>query len=245
MLDAMVDGINKIDDWLLTAQESEHLVKQVADKKGSIKSSFAFQLRKNLNDFKNMRRTRSHREMALGWRGTDSIAREGPEQNPELESIIKQYGDEYEEINEALFQKLQICVDRSGVEERENPVSVMNLCFSFRNSIDNLGLDTKYEAALYRFFASKMLSRLAVRYQNIDELLVKQGISLDSKSSSGAGGETGSSNNPVPREYKTRNKSSKNLSSINPPVSITVARSAEFLNLLHEYKNNTQFASSM
>jgi len=244
MMDAMVDGIKNIDDWLLTAQESEHLVKQVADKKGSIKSSFAFQLRKNLNDFKNMRRTRSHREMALSWRGTDSIAREGPDQNPELESIIKQYGDEYEEINEVLFQKLQICVDRSGAEERENPVSVKNLCFSFRNSIDNLTLDTKYEAALYRFFASKMLSRLAVRYQNIDELLAKQGISIDSISSSGADGESGSSNNPVPREYKTRSKNSENLSSINPPASTTIARSHEFLNLLHEYKNNTQFASS-
>jgi len=243
-MDAMVDGIKNIDDWLLTAQESEHLVKQVADKKGSIKSSFAFQLRKNLNDFKNMRRTRSHREMALSWRGTDSIAREGPDQNPELESIIKQYGDEYEEINEVLFQKLQICVDRSGAEERENPVSVKNLCFSFRNSIDNLTLDTKYEAALYRFFASKMLSRLAVRYQNIDELLAKQGISIDSISSSGADGESGSSNNPVPREYKTRSKNSENLSSINPPASTTIARSHEFLNLLHEYKNNTQFASS-
>jgi hypothetical protein len=244
MLDAMVDGIDNIDDWLLTAQESEHLVKQVADKKGSIKSSFAFQIRKNLNDFKNMRRTRSHREMALGWRGTDSIAREGPEQNPELESIIKQYGDEYEETNESLFQKLQICVDRSGVEERENPVSVKNLCFSFRNSIDNLTLGTKYEAALYRFFASKMLSRLAVRYQNIDELLAKQGFSLDSESSSGPGGETDSSKNPIPREYKARNKSSKNLNSINPPALISIARSHEFLKLLHEYKINTQFASS-
>jgi len=244
MLDAMVDGINKIDDWLLTAQESEHLVKLVADKKGSIKSSFAFQLRKNLNDFKNMRRTRSHREMALGWRGTDSIAREGPEQNPELESIIKQYCDEYEEINESLFQKLQICVDRSGVEERENPVSVMNLCFSFRNSIDNLTLDTKYEAALYRFFASKLLSRLSVRYQNIDELLAKQGFSPDSASTSGPGGESESSKNPVPREFKARSKSSKNLSSINSPASTTIARSHEFLNLLHKYKNSTQFASS-
>ena len=244
MLDAMVDGIEKIDDWLLTARESEHLVKQVADKKGSIKSSFAFQLRKNLNDFKNMRRTLSHREMALGWRGTDSIAREGPEQNPELESIIKQYSDEYEEINESLFQKLQICVDRSGAKERENPVSVMNLCFSFRNSIDNLTLDTKYEAALYRFFASKMLSRLSVRYQNIDELLAKQGFSLDTESSSGDGGKTESSGNPAPREFKARSKSSKNLSSINPPALITIARSHEFLNLLHEYKRNTQFASS-
>jgi hypothetical protein len=244
MLDVMLDGIKNIDDWLLTAQESEHLVKQIDDKKGSIKSSFAFQLRKNLNDFKNMRRTRSHREMALGWRGTDSIAREGPEQNPELESIIKQYGDEYEDINESLFPKLQICVDRSGVEERENPVSVKNLCFSFRNSIDNLSLDTKYEAALYRFFASKMLSRLAVRYQNIDELLAKQGFSIDSESSSGTGGETKSSKNPVPREIISRKKSSKNLSSINPPASITIARSHEFLKLLYEYKKNTQFASS-
>jgi len=142
MLDAIADGVKDIDDWLLTANESEYLVKQVSDKKGSIKSSFAFQLRKNLNDFKNMRRTHSHREMALGWRGTDSIAREGPDQNPELESIIKQYGDEYYEINETLFQKLQICVNRSGVEERENPVSVKNLCYSFRNSIDNLSLDS-------------------------------------------------------------------------------------------------------
>ena len=244
MLDTMLDGIKNIDDWLLTAQESEHLVKQIDDKKGSIKSSFAFQLRKNLNDFKNMRRTRSHREMALGWRGTDSIAREGPEQNPELESIIKQYGDEYEEINESLFHKLQICINRSGVEERENPVSVKNLCFSFRNSIDNLSLDTKYEAALYRFFASKMLSRLSVRYQNIDELLAKQGVTLDSGSSPGAGGETESSKNPVPREFKARSESSKNLSSINPPASIAIARSHEFLKLLHEYKNNTQLASS-
>ena len=244
MLDAMTDGVKDIDDWLLTANESEYLVKQVSDKKGSIKSSFAFQLRKNLNDFKNMRRTRSHREMALGWRGTDSIAREGPDQNPELESIIKQYGDEYSEISESLFQKLQICVDRSGVEERENPLSVKNLCFSFRNSIDNLSLDTKYEAALYRFFASNMLSKLAPRYRNIDELLAKQGIVLGPAASSGVGKDTGSKKNPVPREYQGRSKSSKNLSEIKPPASITVSRSHEFLNLLHGYKRTTQFASS-
>jgi len=244
MLDAMADGVKDIDDWLLTAKESEYLVKQVSDKKGSIKSSFAFQLRKNLNDFKNMRRTRSHREMALGWRGTDSIAREGPDQNPELESIIKQYGDEYYEINETLFQKLQICVNRSGVEERENPVSVKNLCYSFRNSIDNLSLDTKYEAAIYRFFASNMLSKLAPRYRNIDELLTKQGIVLGPAASSGVGRDTGSKKNPVPREYQGRSKSSKNLSEIKPPASMTVSRSHEFLNLLHEYKRTTQFASS-
>jgi len=244
MLDAMADDVKDIDDWLLTAKESEYLIKQVSDKKGSIKSSFAFQLRKNLNDFKNMRRTLSHREMALGWRGTDSIAREGPDQNPELESIIKQYGDEYDEINETLFQKLQICVNRSGVEERENPVSVKNLCFSFRNSIDNLSLDTKYEAALYRFFASNILSKLAPRYRNIDELLAKQGIVLAPAASSGFGKDTGSKKNPVPREYQGRSKGSKNLSEIKPPASITVSRSHEFLNLLHEYKRTTQFASS-
>jgi len=244
MLDALADGVKDIDDWLLTAKESEYLVKQVSDKKGSIKSSFAFQLRKNLNDFKNMRRTRSHREMALGWRGTDSIAREGPDQNPELESIIKQYDDEYYEINETLFQKLQICVNRSGVEERENPISVKNLCFSFRNSIDNLSLDTKYEAALYRFFASNLLSKLASRYQNIDELLAKQGIVLAPDASSGVGKDTGSKKIPVPREYRGRSKSSKNLSEIKPPASITVSRSHEFLNLLHGYKRATQFASS-
>jgi len=244
MLDAMADGVKDIDDWLLTAKESEYLVKQVSDKEGSIKSSFAFQLRKNLNDFKNMRRTRSHREMALGWRGTDSIAREGPDQNPELESIIKQYDDEYYEINETLFQKLQICVNRSGVEERENPISVKNLCFSFRNSIDNLSLDTKYEAALYRFFASRLLSKLAPRYQNIDELLAKQGIVLAPAASSGVGRDTGSKKVPVPREYQGRSKSSKNLSEIKPPASITVSRSHEFLNLLHGYKRTTQFASS-
>jgi len=244
MLDAMADGVKDIDDWLLTAKESEYLVKQVSDNKGSIKSSFAFQLRKNLNDFKNMRRTRSHREMALGWRGTDSIAREGPDQNPEFESIVKQYGDEYYEINETLFQKLQICVNRSGVEERENPISVKNLCFSFRNSIDNLSLDTKYEAALYRFFASSMLSKLAPRYQNIDELLTKQGIVLGPAASSGVGKDTGSKKIPVPREYQGRSKSSKNLSEIKPPASIKVSRSHEFLNLLYGYKRATQFASS-
>ena len=34
MLDAMADGVKDIDDWLLTAKESEYLIKQVSDKKG-------------------------------------------------------------------------------------------------------------------------------------------------------------------------------------------------------------------
>jgi len=247
MMDSMIDDINDITDWLLTAKEVDHLAKQVTDKKGGIKSSFAFQLRKNLNDFKNMRRTRSHKDMAQGWRGTDSIAREGPEQNPELKSLIKQYSDEYFDINETLFQRLQICVNRLDVEEKENPISIQNLCFSFRNSIDNLALETKYEAALYRNFASKILSELTPRYRKIDDLLVKQGILLDSGpagSSPEFTRDVESKANPVPREFKAKSKSSKNLSEQKPPESITISRSFEILNLLHEYKKNTQIASS-
>jgi len=247
MLDSMIDGVKDINDWLLTAKEIDHLAKQVTDKKGSIKSSFAFQLRKNLNDFKNMRRTRSHRDMAQGWRGTDSVAREGPEQNLEMKSIIKQYGDEYFDINETLFQRLQICVNRSNVGERENPLSIQNLCFSFRNAIDNLNLETKYEAALYRYFASKILSELTPQYRKIDDLLVKQGILLDS-GSAGSSREitkgTESKANPVPKEFKAKSKSSKNLSEQKPPDSITISRSFEISSLLHEYKKNTQIASS-
>ena len=247
MLDSMIDGVKDINDWLLTAKEIDHLARQVTDKKGGIKSSFSFQLRKNLNDFKNMRRTRSHRDMAQGWRGTDSIAREGPEQNPEMKSIIKQYSDEYFDINKTLFQRLQICVNRSNVEEKENPLSIINLCFSFRNAIDNLNLETKYEAALYRYFASKILSELAPQYRKIDDLLVKQGILLDSGSADSAPGDardTDSKANPVPKEFKAKSKSSKILSEQKSPESITISRSFELLSLLHEYKNNTQFASS-
>jgi len=247
MLDSMIDGVKDINDWLLTAKEIDHLARQVTDKKGGIKSSFSFQLRKNLNDFKNMRRTRSHRDMAQGWRGTDSIAREGPEQNPEMKSIIKQYGDEYSDINETLFQRLQICVNRSNAEEKENPLNVLNLCFSFRNAIDNLNLETKYEAALYRYFASKVLSELAPQYRKIDDLLAKQGILLDSVSADSAPGDardTDSKANPVPKEFKAKSKSSENLSEQKPPESITISRSSELLSLLHEHKNNTQFASS-
>ena len=247
LLDSMVDGVKDISDWLLTANEIDHLVKQIADKKGSIKSSFAFQLRKNLNDFKNMRRTRSHKDMAHGWRGTDSIAREGPAQNPEMKTIIKQYSEEYFDINETLFQRLQICVGRSGVEERENPISVQNLCFSFRNSIESLNLETKYEAALYRYFASKVLSSLAHQYRKIDDLLVKHGILLNSGPADSAPGitqEMNSKKGPAPKEFKATNKNPKNLSEVNPPESIVISRNLELLCLLHEYKKNTQLASS-
>jgi hypothetical protein len=247
MLDSMIDGIGDITDWLLTAKEVDYLANQVTDKKGSIKSSFAFQLRKNLNDFKNMRRTRSHRDMAQGWRGTDSIAREGPEQNPELKSIIKQYSDEYFDINETLFQRLQICVNRSDVDENENPLSVTNLCFSFRNSIDNLNLETKYEAALYRNFASKILSELTPRYKKVDDLLVKQDILLDSESAGSPPeitSDTDPKASPVPKEFKAKSKSSKNLSEQKPPESIVICRRFELLYLLNEHKKNTQRASS-
>ena len=246
-LDNMIDGVNDISDWLLTAKEIDHLAKQVSNKKGSIKSSFAFQLRKNLNDFKNMRRTRSHKDMAQGWRGTDSLAREGAAQNPELKSIIKQYSEEYFDINATLFQRLQVCVSRSGVEEKENPVSVQNLCFSFRNSIDSLNLETKYEAALFRYYASKILSNLTLQYGKIDDLLVKHGILLDSNptgSTPEISQEANSKKSPVPKEFKAKNKNPKNLSELKPPESIVISRNFELLSLLQEYKKNTQLASS-
>lgn len=246
LLDSMIDGVKGINDWLLTSKEIEHLAKQVTDKKGSIKSSFAFQIRKNLNDFKNMRRTRSHRDMAQGWRGTDSIAREGPGQNPELKSIIEKYSEEYFDVNETLFQRLQVCVSRSEVEENENPLSVKNLCFSFRNSIDRLNLETKYEAALYRYFAGKLLSDLAPHYRKIDDLLVKHGILL-APGSTGTASRTPQKSNskarPAPKEFKTGNKNPKNLNEQEPPKSIVISRNHEVLSLLHEYKKNTQIAS--
>ena len=246
LLDSMIDGVNGINDWLLTSKEIEHLAKQVSDKKASIKSSFAFQLRKNLNDFKNMRRTRSHRDMAQGWRGTDSIAREGPGQNPELKSIIEKHTEEYFDVNETLFQRLQVCVSRSEVEENENPLSVKNLCFSFRNSIERLNLETKYEAALYRYFAVKLLSDLGPHYRKIDDLLGKHGVSLAPGSTGSASESPQKSNSkarPTPKEFKPSNKNPKNLNEQIPPESIVISRNHEVLSLLHEYKINTQIAS--
>jgi len=247
LLDNMIDGVNDISDWLLTSKEIDHLVNQVTNKKGSIKSSFAFQLRKNLNDFKNMRRTRSHKDMAQGWRGSDSIAREGPAQNAEMKSNIKQYSEEYFDINATLFQRLQICVNRSGVDEKENPMSVQNLCFSFRNSIDSLNLETKYEAALYRYFSSKVLSNLPLQYQKIDDLLAKQGILLDSKSADLAPGvsqEANTKKSPVPRGINTTSKNPENLNQTEPPESMVISRNFELLCLLQEFKKKTQLASS-
>ncbi len=247
LLDNLIDGVKDISDWLLTAKEIDHLANQVTNKKGSIQSSFAFQLRKNLNDFKNMRRTRSHKDMAQGWRGTDSLAHEGSAQNPELKSIIKQYSEEYSDINATLFHRLQICVSRTAVEENENPLSVQNLCFSFRNSIDSLNLETKYEAALYRYFASKILSNLALQYRKIDDLLIKNGILLDSKPADSAADisqKENSQKNPAPREFKAKNKNPKSLSQVNPPDSIVISRNFELLCLLQEFKKNTQLASS-
>ena len=248
LLDSTIDGVKDINDWLLTAKEIDHLIKQVSGKKGGIKSSFSFQLRKNLNDFKNMRETLSHRDMAQGWRGMDSIAHEGPEQNPELKSIIKQYNDEYADIIENLFQKLQVCVNRSDVDVKQNPISIRNLCYSFRNSIDNLHLETKYEAALYRFFASKILSDLTPRYQMIEDLLVGQSISSGlgaAKPTPETTQETGSKKTPASRESLVKNKNPKNLNEQKPPESIVISRDFELLCLLHEYKKKAQLASSL
>ena len=247
MLDCMIDGIHDITDWLLTDKEIDQLVQQIEDKKGSIKSSFAFQLRKNLNDFKNMRRTRSHKDIAESWRGTDSLAREGQEQNPELKSIIQQYGEEYSDITETLFQRLQICVDRSNVEEHENPICVKNLCFSFRNSIDNLHLETKYEAALYRYFASKILSELTPQYRKLDDLLVKQGVLLDvvpATKSPESDNQSDSISSPLEKEINTKPEISKHLSEQNSPDSLVISRRFQLLIMLHEQKKISRSASS-
>ncbi len=247
MLDCMIDGIQDITDWLLTDKEMDQLAQQVEDKKGSIKTSFAFQLRKNLNDFKNMRKTHSHKDMVQSWRGTDSLAREGEEQNPELKSIIQQYNEEYSDISETLFQRLQICVGRSGVEEHEHPISVKNLCFSFRNSIDNLHLETKYEAALYRYFASEILSELTPQYRKLDDLLVKQGVLLDAvpaTKSPESDNQSDSISSPTEKEINTRLEISKHLSEQISPDSLVISRRFELLNILHEQKKNSRSTSS-
>ncbi|MEE8366593.1 MAG: DUF1631 family protein, partial [Gammaproteobacteria bacterium] len=176
MLENMIETAKSFAEWTLSDTDSTHLARQLFDKKRIIKSSFAFQLEKGFSDFKSIRKTRLHENDSTDWKALGLVGANSATEVEELETIIGDFSHLYGDFYKTLIQRLQFCLNRTRAEADENPMHVKRLCESFQNSIDSLNLETKYNLALYRLFASTTLVNLGPIYRKMERCLLDHNI---------------------------------------------------------------------
>ena len=222
MLENMIETAKSFAEWTLSDTDSTHLAQQLFDKKRIIKSSFAFQLEKGFSDFKSIRKTRLHENDSTDWKALGLVGANSATEVEELETIIGDFSQLYGDFYQTLIQRLQFCLNRTRVEIDENPMHVKRLCESFQNSIDSLNLETKYNLALYRLFASTTLVNLGPIYRKMERCLLDHNILPQLK----------------PARFSLR--SCTNLSESMPPKSMPVSDDLKLILLLQKFKEKSR-----
>lgn len=222
MLENMIDTAKSFAEWTLSDTDATHLSQQLFDKKRIIKSSFAFQLEKGFSDFKSIRKTRLHENDSTDWKLLGLSGVNSATEVEELESIIGDFSQLYGDFYKTLIQRLQFCLNRTRAEIDENPMHVQRLCESFQNSIDSLNLETKYNLALYRLFASTTLVKLGPIYRKMERCLLDHNILPRLK----------------PARFSLR--SCTNLSESMPPKSMPVSDDLKLILLLQHFKEKSR-----
>ena len=176
LLDNMIHETLAFDTRILSEIEAEGLVKLVLIKQTLIKSSFAFQFKKNFSDFKAIRETGGVLNPASVLQSTELADPGTSDETALLEVVTATYDKAYDYFYPVLTQRLLFCSNRSGSGKSNNPLHIKSLCEAFRYSVDQLKLKSRYRIALYRFFASRVLRNLTSFYRDINQCFIEHNI---------------------------------------------------------------------
>lgn len=102
--------------------------------------------------------------------------------NAELEetiaitSISHRADSQFAEVLWALHQRLALLQGGDKIDERSNPVSPIQFCDNVRRVLQELKLDARTKVLGYKKFEQTVIQPLAQLYQNLNELLIAEGV---------------------------------------------------------------------
>ena len=176
MLVRMIESAGDYHSWSLSDEDGARLVKLIKHKQRMICSSFAFQLKKNFNDFDSAGKAPLKGNNAGDWQKLGLVGSSNASETDELQNITTRYHEAFKEFDNTLLKRLQHCVKRSRAHLLDNPIQVKRLCESFQYSIDSLNLEVSCKIALYHLFADRFVEALGPFYRKIDRLLIEHGM---------------------------------------------------------------------
>ncbi|MFT5657134.1 MAG: hypothetical protein ACI9KN_000406, partial [Gammaproteobacteria bacterium] len=176
MLEKMIELADTFDGWVLSVQDGNRLIKILDSKTRIIKSSFKIKLNKSFTDFETRPKIRFNGNLANNWQPLNLVAVNENTEFQELDSIIAGYEKTYSNDYYLIIQRLQFCLQRSPISVTEIPLHVKRLYEAFQYSIDSINFETRFKVALYRLFASFVVSRLSPIYEKIDRYFIEHNI---------------------------------------------------------------------
>ncbi len=219
MLLRMIESAGSYHSWSLSDEDGGRMIKLIRHKQRIICSSFAFQLNKHFNDFKDGNQSLS---VDKGMRDWQSLGLSGASEVEGLQAIVERYADAFKEFDRAILKRLQSCIKRPRASIYENPLQVKKLCESFQYAIDSLNLELHFKLALYNLFADRFVESLGPFYRRIDSFLLDQGMLRE-----------------VP-PARIHLRSIEGLSETTPPATLKPNQSATLLSLLQRFKEKSR-----
>ncbi len=204
----------------LSIRDTDRLIAQVQRKQDIILSSLLFQIKNNFADFKASRQFRfqqssSANEQVLGLVGTNQYI-----ESIELESIVSHFQQKYDRYYLVIAKQLACCIDRSDVDEIDNPLHIKHLCLSFQSTIDTLNLVIAQRIALYKIFASSVIAQIEPLYISLEQHLIQHQPATDL--------------NPVPIEKPVIEEPAK---SPEPSHSVAMAHIPVLMGIFQKFKD--------